>query len=71
MCYMSAPSVLATVANEIMTVVTRFAPSPTGFLHVGGAHTALFNWVFARQHGGKFPAAHRWIPTGPARPRKR
>ncbi|MDX9861040.1 MAG: glutamate--tRNA ligase [Rhodospirillales bacterium] len=37
-----------------MTVVTRFAPSPTGFLHVGGAHTALFNWLFARHHGGKF-----------------
>ena len=37
-----------------MTVVTRFAPSPTGFLHVGGAHTALFNWLFARHNGGKF-----------------
>ncbi len=35
------------------TVVTRFAPSPTGFLHVGGARTALFNWLFARHHGGK------------------
>lgn len=33
---------------------TRFAPSPTGFLHVGGARTALFNWIYARQHGGKF-----------------
>jgi glutamyl-tRNA synthetase len=33
---------------------TRFAPSPTGFLHVGGARTALFNWLFARKHGGKF-----------------
>jgi len=54
MCYMSAPSVAATVAKETMTVVTRFAPSPTGFLHVGGAHTALFNWLFARHHGGKF-----------------
>jgi glutamyl-tRNA synthetase len=33
-------------------VVTRFAPSPTGFLHIGGARTALFNWAFARKHGG-------------------
>src|SRR5215813_2126131 len=32
----------------------RFAPSPTGFLHVGGARTALFNWLFARKHGGTF-----------------
>jgi len=37
-----------------MTVRTRFAPSPTGFLHVGGARTALFNWLFARKHGGQF-----------------
>ncbi len=35
-------------------VVTRFAPSPTGFLHIGGARTALFNWLFARAQGGKF-----------------
>lgn len=35
-------------------VVTRFAPSPTGFLHIGGARTALFNWVFARSQGGEF-----------------
>ena len=35
-------------------VVTRFAPSPTGFLHIGGARTALFSWLFARHHGGKF-----------------
>ena len=35
-------------------VVTRFAPSPTGFLHIGGARTALFNWAFARHHGGTF-----------------
>ncbi|MEO1044942.1 MAG: glutamate--tRNA ligase [Pseudomonadota bacterium] len=34
-------------------IVTRFAPSPTGFLHIGGARTALFNWLFARHHGGK------------------
>ena len=35
-------------------VVTRFAPSPTGFLHIGGARTALFNWLFAHRHGGRF-----------------
>src|SRR5947209_8075853 len=35
------------------TVVTRFAPSPTGFLHIGGARTALFNWLYARARGGK------------------
>lgn len=34
-------------------IVTRFAPSPTGFLHIGGARTALFNWLFAKHHGGK------------------
>ena len=37
-----------------MTVRTRFAPSPTGYLHVGGARTALFNWLFASKHGGVF-----------------
>ncbi len=36
-----------------MSVVTRFAPSPTGFLHIGGARTALFNWLYARKHNGK------------------
>ncbi len=36
------------------SVATRFAPSPTGHLHIGGARTALFNWLFARHHGGKF-----------------
>ena len=36
-----------------MSVVTRFAPSPTGFLHIGGARTALFNWLFSQHHGGK------------------
>jgi glutamyl-tRNA synthetase len=34
-------------------VVTRFAPSPTGFLHIGGARTALFSWLYARRYGGK------------------
>ncbi|HEY5790633.1 MAG TPA: glutamate--tRNA ligase [Gammaproteobacteria bacterium] len=37
-----------------MTVRTRFAPSPTGYLHVGGARTALFSWLYARRHGGSF-----------------
>ena len=37
-----------------MTVRTRFAPSPTGYLHIGGVRTALFNWLFARRHGGAF-----------------
>ena len=37
-----------------MTVRTRFAPSPTGYLHVGGARTALFSYLFARRHGGRF-----------------
>lgn len=40
--------------TEPKQVITRFAPSPTGFLHIGGARTALFNWLFARRHGGKF-----------------
>jgi len=37
-----------------MTVRVRFAPSPTGHLHVGGARTAIFNWLFAKHHNGKF-----------------
>ncbi len=37
-----------------MTIRTRFAPSPTGFLHIGGARTALYNWLFARKNGGQF-----------------
>lgn len=40
--------------TDTKAVVTRFAPSPTGFLHIGGARTALFNWLFARHHGGQF-----------------
>ena len=35
-------------------IVTRFAPSPTGFLHIGGARTALFNWLYAKRFGGTF-----------------
>ncbi len=46
------------VPEKIMTptkkIITRFAPSPTGFLHIGGGRTALFNWLFARRHGGDF-----------------
>ena len=41
-------------ANQSRPVVTRFAPSPTGYLHIGGARTALFNWLYARHNGGKF-----------------
>ena len=37
-----------------MAIRTRFAPSPTGFLHIGGARTALFSWAYAKKHGGKF-----------------
>ena len=42
------------MTTDTAAVVTRFAPSPTGFLHIGGARTALFNWLFARHHGGQF-----------------
>src|SRR3977135_1311180 len=38
----------------VVSVRTRFAPSPTGYLHIGGARTALFSWAYARRHGGKF-----------------
>ena len=40
--------------KDLRPIVTRFAPSPTGYLHIGGARTALFNWLFSRHHGGKF-----------------
>lgn len=42
------------MAKQSNTVRVRFAPSPTGFLHIGGVRTALFNWLFARHHGGQF-----------------
>ena len=42
-----------TATTDKPPVVTRFAPSPTGYLHIGGARTALFNWLYARHHGGK------------------
>ncbi|GGB65237.1 glutamate--tRNA ligase [Blastomonas aquatica] len=42
-----------TAASTDRQVVTRFAPSPTGYLHIGGARTAMFNWLFARHYGGK------------------
>ena len=45
---------MASVNGQSPKVVTRFAPSPTGYLHIGGARTALFNWLFARHHGGQF-----------------
>ncbi|WP_343520462.1 glutamate--tRNA ligase [Sphingomonas sp.] len=52
---MGATSQPASGPNPVNgAIVTRFAPSPTGFLHIGGARTALFNWLFARRHGGKF-----------------
>ncbi len=48
------PSESVAPANQSGAVVTRFAPSPTGYLHIGGARTALFNWLYARSRGGKF-----------------
>src|SRR5688572_11974212 len=45
---------MTSASTKIEGVVTRFAPSPTGYLHIGGARTALFNWLFARHHGGKY-----------------
>ena len=48
------PEKMTSASCKISGVVTRFAPSPTGYLHIGGARTALFNWLFARHHGGKY-----------------
>ena len=47
------PLLSPTAAVMTDSVVTRFAPSPTGFLHIGGARTALFNWLYAKKRGGK------------------
>jgi glutamyl-tRNA synthetase len=46
--------VAGTLSSQTPSVITRFAPSPTGFLHIGGARTALFNWLYARHHAGLF-----------------
>ena len=55
---MSGRDGLAIISRGYNRIVTaprvRFAPSPTGYLHIGGARTALFNWLFARRHGGVF-----------------
>src|SRR5262245_2100307 len=48
------PWILAILKHMTKPVVTRFAPSPTGYLHIGGARTALFNWLYARHTGGKY-----------------
>src|SRR5437870_9492190 len=45
---------MAPHANGVRMVRTRFAPSPTGYLHIGGVRTALFNYLFAKKHGGQF-----------------
>lgn len=47
-------SIISHMQNNSPKVITRFAPSPTGYLHIGGARTALFNWLFARANGGRF-----------------
>jgi len=49
-----SPNQHAAYDTAHMPPVVRFAPSPTGFLHIGGVHTALFNWLFARREGGEF-----------------
>ena len=45
-------------------VRVRFAPSPTGYLHIGGARTALFNWMYARAQGGQFIEFHVYSLNG-------
>ena len=47
-------TILFTLIFKFMSVVVRFAPSPTGYLHIGGARTALFNYLFAKNNSGKF-----------------
>jgi glutamyl-tRNA synthetase len=49
-----SPSSIFIPDYDMSVPVCRFAPSPTGYLHIGGARTALFNWLFARHHGGRF-----------------
>ena len=49
-----SPDEHASYDTDAMPPVVRFAPSPTGFLHIGGVHTALFNWLYARHEGGEF-----------------
>src|SRR6185312_14681611 len=51
-----------------MTVTVRFAPSPTGYIHIGNTRTALFNWLFAENHGGRF--VQRFDDTDVARSRQ-
>src|SRR4051812_10487189 len=50
---MCAPNSTAAYDRDAMSVKVRMAPSPTGFLHIGGVRTFLFNWLFARQNGGE------------------
>src|SRR3990172_9019158 len=54
MTFFTEPPRNSTCKGITMTVKTRFAPSPTGYLHIGGARTALFSWLFARHNKGKF-----------------
>src|ERR1700694_1622717 len=57
--------------HSTSAVRVRFAPSPTGFLHVGGARTALFNWLYARRHGGTFVLRVEDTDTARERPEYR
>jgi glutamyl-tRNA synthetase len=52
--HVAAPTTAEFRMSSRSQIVTRFAPSPTGYLHIGGARTALFNWLFARRHGGQY-----------------